>query len=248
MGGTAKASNVYWVIGSSTAIGAGSAFKGNILAGTTIMQNTTVVLDGRALGKTAVTLNGTSALPVELVSFTATANGMNANLRWSTATEVNNYGFEIERRQTASWAKVGFVAGAGTSNSPRNYSYTDNSLSPGRYVYRIKQIDNNGAFSYHNAAEVEIGVTVKKFTLASNYPNPFNPSTMIQFTLGNDGMTSLQVYNMLGQEVATLFNGNAEAGKMYQVTFDASSLPSGLYIAKLESGNQRMMQKMVLMK
>jgi len=248
MGGTALASNVYWVIGTSTALGGNSTFNGNILAGTTIMQNSNVSFEGKALGKTTVTLNGLSVLPVEMMSFTATANRLNAELRWSTATEVNNYGFEIERRQTGSWATVGFVEGAGTSSSPRDYSYTDKSLSPGRYTYRIKQIDNTGSFLYKNSAEVEIGLTAKVFELASNYPNPFNPSTTIQFTLGNDGMTSLQVYNMLGQKVATLFQGAAEAGKMYQVTLDASNLPSGLYFAKLESGNQHTIQKMVLLK
>ena len=99
MGGTAVASNVYWVIGTSTELGASSTFKGNILAGTTVLEDASVAFDGRALGKTTVTLNGASVLPVELVSFTATANGMNANLHWSTATEINNSGFEIQRRQ-----------------------------------------------------------------------------------------------------------------------------------------------------
>ena len=183
-----------------------------------------------------------------MVSFTATANRTNAELHWSTATEVNNYGFEIERRQTSTWTKVGFVAGAGTSNAPHDYSYTDNNLSPGRYVYRIKQTDNNGTFSYKVSAEVEIGLTAKEFALLSNYPNPFNPSTTIQFTLGNDGMTSLQVYNMLGQKAATLFNGNAEAGKLYQVTLDASNLPSGVYFYRLESGSFVSTKKLILMK
>jgi len=241
--------NIYWLVAGAVTLGAGSSvFEGTILCNTAITVGATAIVHGALLGNGAITVNAASVLPVEMVSFTATANRFNAELRWSTATELNNYGFEIERRQTGNWTKVGFVAGAGTSNSPRDYSYTDNSLSPGRYVYRIKQIDNNGAFLYKASAEVEIGLAAKKFELASNYPNPFNPSTTIQFTLGNDGMTTLQVYNMLGQKVATLFNGNAEAGRMYQVTLDASKLTSGLYIAKLESGNQRMMQKMVLMK
>jgi len=173
---------------------------------------------------------------------------MNAVLHWSTATEVNNYGFEIERRQAGRWENVGFVPGAGTSSSPRDYSYTDINLSPGRYAYRIKQVDKDRTFSYQGSAEVEVGLAAKKFELASNYPNPFNPATTMEFTLGEDGRALLRVYNMLGQTVITLFDGNAQAGKVYQVKFDASRLPSGLYFATLESGNQRTMQKMVLMK
>jgi len=243
----AEWSNVFWYVGTAATI-SGTTFKGIILAGTSITLNAGVTVHGQLLANTgAVTINS-NVLPVELVAFTATPNGMNADLHWSTATEANNYGFEIERRQTAQWEKGGFVPGAGTSSSPRDYSYTDNNLSPGRYAYRIKQVDINGTFSYHGSAEVEIGSAAKKFELASNYPNPFNPSTTIQFTLGDDGLTSLTVYNMLGQKVTTLFDGNAKAGRLYQVKFDASSLPGGFYVAKLESGKRQMMQKMVLVK
>jgi hypothetical protein len=248
LSGGAKASNIFWQVAGQVTLGTTAAMKGIILCQTLIAMNTGAMLDGKALAQAAVTLQGNTVLPVELVAFTATANRMNADLHWSTATEVNNYGFEIERRQTANWEKVGFVTGAGTSSSPRNYSYTDNNLSPGRYAYRIKQVDNDGTFSYHGSTEVEIGLTAKRFQLESNYPNPFNPSTTIQFMLGDDGLTSLRVYNMLGQKVMTLFDGNAQAGRLYQVKFDASSLPSGLYFAKLESGKQQMMRKMVLMK
>ncbi len=246
MGGTALASNVYWIVGSSATIL--GDFKGNILAYTAITQ-TSGTINGRALARDGfVTLSGTSALPVEMVAFTAKANGMQADLRWLTATEANNYGFEIERRQTGNWEKIGFVAGAGASSSPRSYSYTDKNLSEGSYAYRIKQVNKDGSFAYHGSAQVQIGSVAKKFELASNFPNPFNPSTTVQFTLENDGVATLTVYNVLGQEVTTLFNDNAQAGKLYQVKFDASRLPTGLYFAKLQSGNQRMMQKMALVK
>jgi len=244
--GGAVATNVFWQVGSSATID--GDFKGIILASTAITQNTGTI-DGRALARDGgVTVSGTSVLPVQLTAFTATANQMNAVLHWSTATELNNYGFEIERRQNGPWANVGFVPGAGTSSAPREYSYTDNDLAPGRYMYRIKQVDMDGMFSYYGAAEVEIGLAEKKFELGSNYPNPFNPSTTIRFTLANDGATLLRVYNMLGQSVMTLFDGNAEAGKMYQVTFDASGLPSGFYVAHLQFGNNQMIRKMLLMR
>ena len=140
------------------------------------------LLAGAVAPSGAVSLSNTTVLPVELVSFTGTASGMNANLHWSTATEINNSGFEVQRRQTADWAKVGFVAGAGTSNSPRNYSYTDNNLTAGSYSYRLKQIDNNGAFTYGTTVEVAISSAPQAFALLQNYPNPFNPSTVISYS------------------------------------------------------------------
>ncbi|GEM_PF-801040 len=248
LSGGALASNIFWQVAGQVTLGTTAVMKGIILGQTAIVYNNGATLDGRALAQAEVTFIGNTVLPVEMVAFTAAANRLNADLQWSTATEVNSYGFEIERRQTENWEKVGFVTGAGTSNAPHDYTYSDNSLSPGRYVYRIKQIDNNGTFAYYGSAEVEVGITEKKFSLESNYPNPFNPSTTIQFMLGSDGMTSLQVYNILGQKVMTLFEGSAQAGKMYQVKFEASNLPSGLYFAKLESGKQHMLRKMLLMK
>jgi hypothetical protein len=190
-------------------------------------------------------------LPVELVSFTATANGMNTNLHWSTATEINNSGFEIQRRQTGDWAKVGFVAGAGTSNSPRNYSYTDSKLSAGSYAYRLKQIDNNGAFTYGSTVEVAISSAPAAFALSQNYPNPFNPSTVISYQLAVNSQVTLKVYNMLGQEVATLVNGPQEAG-VYTVSFNTSKgtlgLSSGVYVYRLQAGSFISTKKLVLMK
>jgi hypothetical protein len=197
-------------------------------------------------------------LPVQLTSFTATANRLDAVLRWSTATETYNYGFEVERKSLGRsevgsqksdvWAKVGFVPGAGTSASPREYSYRDATLEPGRYAYRIKQIDLDGTFSYASSAEVEVGVAPKALALESNYPNPFNPSTTIEFTIPEKGHASLKVFNMLGQEVAVLFDGEAEAGRIYQQSFDASSLPSGIYFSKLSHGQSQLVRRMVLAK
>ncbi|MBI4427692.1 MAG: hypothetical protein HY562_01075, partial [Ignavibacteriales bacterium] len=116
------------------------------------------------------------ALPVQLVSFSARANRLAAELLWSTESEVNNFGFEIERRSVGSnnWTKVGFVIGSGTSTSAREYSHVDANVPSGRYAYRIKQIDNDGTFQYYGNAEVEIGLAAKEFRLESNYPNPFN--------------------------------------------------------------------------
>ena len=190
------------------------------------------------------------SLPVEMTSFAAAAQNMHAQLKWNTATEVNNYGFEIERRAIASnaWEKVGFVLGSGTSNTAHNYTYADNNLSAGKYAYRLKQIDNDGAFKYSVSTEVEIIGVAKELKLFGNYPNPFNPSTKVQFAVPENGNVSLRVYNIIGQEVATLFDGAAEAGNIYTANFDGSHMASGLYFSVLEFGNQRITHKMMMTK
>jgi hypothetical protein len=192
-------------------------------------------------------------LPVELAAISALATSDGVTLSWTTATETDNYGFEIERavsdqRSAVSWKNLGFVAGSGTSSTPREYSFVDPDMAPGRYAYRLKQIDNAATFSYSAAVEVEVGLAAKEFRLDANYPNPFNPSTTIRFTLAEDGKATLRVFNMLGQEVATLFDGEVQAGRVQQVKFDASGLPTGSYVAKLEAAGRQVMQKMVLMK
>ena len=193
-------------------------------------------------------------LPVELVSFTVTVASNAATLTWKTATEVNNYGFDVERRlinsQSStlnSWGKIGFVKGSGTSNSAHSYSYADASVSSGTYAYRLKQIDNNGTYKYSSEAEVTVSVP-KVFALNQNYPNPFNPTTTITFTLAQDGFTTLKVYNILGKEVATLANGEMKAGVANTVSFNASKLSSGVYFSKLESNGSIQIKKLVLMK
>ncbi len=138
--------------------------------------------------------------------------------------------------------------GAGTSTSPREYTYVDAKLEPGRYAYRIKQIDNDGSFAYYSAAEIEIGSAVKAFSLEPNYPNPFNPETTIEFVVPEDGRAELKVFSVLGQEVAVLFDAEAEAGRIQQVRFDASCLSAGMYYARLEFRNQQIVRKLVLVK
>jgi hypothetical protein len=195
------------------------------------------------------TIGVTGALPVELASFAATANRLCAELHWSTSTEVDNSGFEIERKSgTAAWTKVGFVQGVGTSTSLHNYSYDDLVPQAGLYEYRLKQIDRGGAYKYSSVMQVEVGSAPKILSLGSNYPNPFNPTTDIEFSVPLDGRATLKVYNILGQEVATLFSGNAEAGKLIKATFDASRLSSGVYFSRLEFGGNALVRRMMLVK
>ena len=194
-------------------------------------------------------------MPVELTSFTTKVNGSVVTLNWQTATEVNNYGFEVDRSQTPqagasvqseTWAKIGFVNGHGNSNSQKKYSFTDTPLGGIKFKYRLKQIDFNGAFKYSNEIEVDLN-TPSQLALIQNYPNPFNPSTNIEYSIPNTGKVILKIYDLLGREISTLVNEVKQPGN-YQVKFDASKLSSGIYFYKLQFGNSVINKKMLLIK
>ena len=187
------------------------------------------------------------ALPVELISFAAVVEKGNVVLNWQTATEVNNYGFEIEKLEAKSekWEQIGFVEGYGTTNASQNYSFTDKPGS-GTYQYRLKQIDRNGKFEYSSIVEANLTAPVT-FGLEQNYPNPFNPTTMISYDLSQQLNVSLKVYDIVGKEVVTLVNELKEAGS-HEVQLDASKLASGTYFYKLQSGSFSSVKKLVLLK
>jgi hypothetical protein len=170
-------------------------------------------------------------VPVELKSFSADINGANVTLNWSTASETNNSGFQIERSNGEEFEVIGFVAGFGTTTEVKSYSFADQNLVSGKYSYRLKQIDYDGTFEYSNTVEVEI--IVKEFSLEQNYPNPFNPSTSIKFSLSVDSKVSLKVFNVLGQEVTTLINNQMAAGS-HSATFDATKFNSGVYFYRID--------------
>ncbi len=197
-------------------------------------------------------IGGDEPLPVELTSFVSFVNGNDVTLNWSTATETNNSGFDIERSSTGSeWTKVGSVNGNGTTSTPHSYSFTDRAVASGKYNYRLKQIDFNGNFTYHNLSnEVNIGVP-EKFAMSQNYPNPFNPSTMINYDLPFDGKVSMKLFDMSGREVATLVNEIKTAG-YHSVNFNGSALSSGVYFYRInvESNGKNFVdtKKMMLVK
>lgn len=191
-----------------------------------------------------------TVVPVELISFTGQAEGSIVSLNWETATEVNNYGFEIEKTLSVTspdrvWNKIGFVSGAGNSNSFKNYSFHDENNVFGKYIYRLKQIDMDGSYKYSNQVEVEVHPS--KFSLEQNYPNPFNPSTIINYTIPQRTNVKLSVYNILGSEIARLVNETKNAGA-YEIQFDASKFPAGVYLYTIEAGNYKAMKKLVLIK
>ena len=200
-------------------------------------------------------------VPVELKSFTASVlqNEKAVQLNWTTATETNNSGFEVERFQDykieklQDWETIGFVPGFGTITEPKSYSFIDEDISSGIYKYRLKQIDFDGSFEYSTKIEVEVDFTPKDYVLYQNYPNPFNPTTIIKYEIPSvtlrraqsDIMVSLKVYDVLGNEVATLVNEESQPG-VYEVEFNASSLSSGIYLYKLQAGKFIQTKKMIL--
>ena len=195
----------------------------------------------------ALLLTLDTTVPVELLSFTANLSDQNVVLNWTTATETNNSGFEIQRRiDNSEWNVLGFIPGKGTTTEPSNYSYADELNTSGNYSYRLKQIDFDGSFEYSNIVNVDVA-QVTEFKLEQNYPNPFNPSTVISFTVAKKSNVMLNVYNVLGEQVATLVNEVKDAGS-YQVQFNASNLTSGIYICKLEAGSFSSTRKMMLLK
>jgi len=187
-------------------------------------------------------------LPVELAGFTATVNHNDVALSWTTATEMNNYGFDIERSaQSAAWVKIGFVAGSGTTNAPKEYVFADKDIPQGTYSYRLKQIDRDGMFHYSQVVDVNINGVPLKFGLAQNFPNPFNPSTKISYQIPVDGFVSIKVYDVIGREVASLVNEHKKAGS-YDVTFDGSRLSSGVYLCKMSAAAYSRITKMIIAK
>ncbi len=176
--------------------------------------------------------------PVNMTALVSSVSGRNALLNWSTSSELNNSGFEIQRAiengklKIENWNKIGFVSGSGTTNAPKDYSYADRNLETGKYKYRLKQLDFNGNFDYFELAEVvSIGIP-DKYDLSQNYPNPFNPVTTINYDLPTDGIVTLKVYDILGRELKTLVNEMKTAG-YYKIQFNAADLASGAYFYRL---------------
>jgi hypothetical protein len=189
-----------------------------------------------------------SPMPVELTKFTANLIDEKVTLNWETATEVNNYGFEIQRQnKNSEWENIGLVKGHGNSNSVKYYSFTDDRITlAGWYLYRLKQIDNDGTFEYSDIVEVNLAAP-EHLALSQNYPNPFNPSTEITYSLRNAGNVRLIVYNLQGQVVKELVNEYKKPG-FYSISFNGGQLASGIYYYKLISEGYREIKKMMLLK
>ncbi|MGA9294321.1 MAG: YCF48-related protein [Ignavibacteriaceae bacterium] len=191
-------------------------------------------------------------LPVELASFSVTSKGNNIELNWMTATEVNNKGFEIERKTDNIWKTIGFVSGKGTTTNRSKYYYTDdlkNLSCSGSIAYRLKQVDYNGTYKYSNEVAVQVNSSPVEYSLMQNYPNPFNPSTVIRYAVKENTHVILKIFDMLGREVSTLLDEEKPAGT-YTMNFDAAraGLSSGTYIYTIRAGDFVQTKKMLLLK
>ncbi|MCH8033030.1 MAG: VCBS repeat-containing protein [Bacteroidetes bacterium] len=200
-----------------------------------------------------------SPIPVELIGFAATSSGNIVELEWQTATETNNYGFEIERTSpllpphqqgdtegSVDWEMIGFIPGHGTTTDPYNYSFKDEVISQGSFQYRLKQIDYNGSFTYSDEVNIDITLPLE-FKLFQNYPNPFNPGTVISWQMALPNFVILKIYDVLGSKVATLINKKLPAGN-YKIEFDGAEFPSGIYFYQLNADNFSDVKKMILTK
>jgi photosystem II stability/assembly factor-like uncharacterized protein len=193
------------------------------------------------------TINGGGILPVELISFSYTVTESGVLLKWSTSSEMDNLGYEVQRRTTENdYVNIGFVPGFGTTTEVKAYNFTDSEVHTGSYIYRLKQIDFNGSFEYSDEVEIEVSMPWE-FSLEQNYPNPFNPSTKISWQSPVGSWQILKIYDVLGNEVATLVDEYKPAGK-YEVEWDASNHPSGIYFYQLKAGGFVSTKKMILIK
>jgi len=226
-------------------------------------QSITYVQYGKIdLGQAVQSNDSTISLPVELTSFTGAAFNDYVTLNWTTSTEINCYGFAIERTASLNlskgetsgktfWETVGFVQGYGNSNSQKSYSFVDNLsnlaiLKSCNFQYRLKQIDNDGSFKYSNTVQSKINKP-SSFELKQNYPNPFNPATTISYQLSVFSHVTLKIYDILGNKITTLVNQEKPAGT-YEVTWNAAGQPSGVYFYQLRAGNFTDTKKLILLK
>ncbi|MFC2119735.1 T9SS type A sorting domain-containing protein [Bacteroidota bacterium] len=190
----------------------------------------------------------TGTVPVELLSFSASIAANVVTLNWSTATELNNHGFEIERSsEKRTWRTIGFKEGKGTTSETQQYSYSDklSDIASSKLYYRLKQIDFEGSFEYSDIVEVEITPSV--FSLSQNYPNPFNPVTKIKYAIPQSSNVVVKVFDVLGNEVTTLVNEEKQAGT-YELTWKGENAPSGVYFYQLKAGSFVETKKMVLLR
>jgi hypothetical protein len=206
-----------------------------------------IVINGTYTGSGTIC---TGPLPVTISSFTYSVSKNNITLLWTTESELNNSGFDLEKKETkgeSSWKKITFVQGSGTTQEHKSYFYEDKNLKTGSYNYRIKQIDFNGNYEYFELQDVIKINPPAAFSMSQNYPNPFNPLTSINYEIPLSGIVKIVLYNLLGQEMASLVNEYKEAG-YYTALFNGSNYASGVYIYRISANNFTNTKKMLLIK
>ncbi|RPI61099.1 MAG: T9SS C-terminal target domain-containing protein [Ignavibacteriales bacterium] len=224
----------------------------DIIIGTLINVNMAdsgsyTVTNPAAFNRLKMTINYVDIIPVELVSFNALVGGNSVILSWKTASELNNSGFEVQRKtENSNWNKIGYVQGAGTTTESRSYSFSDQYSGQGTVSYRLKQIDFDGTSTFSKVVNIDLS-TPTEFKLNQNYPNPFNPSTTVSFSIPKATNVKLTIYNQIGQQVDELVNRNLESGS-YNYTWNASKQSSGIYFYELQTNEFKSVRKMTLIK
>ena len=221
--------------------------SGNVPIGNYTLNIVSNGPNGTPVHKRTATIVVGLVIPVELTAFNVNVNKNEVILDWTTATELNNLGFEIQRKSVnGNFETLGFVSGKGTTTEVNNYTFTDKSVDAGNYSYRLMQKDFDGTFAYSPEVEVEVSLPLE-YSLEQNFPNPFNPTTTIRYAIPEDNFVSIKLYDVLGNEVISLVNEQQQAGR-YEMLFNASSIASGVYYYQITSGNFNQTRKLVLMK
>ncbi|MBL0177235.1 MAG: DUF3494 domain-containing protein [Ignavibacteria bacterium] len=255
----AKASNVFWQVGTSAVLGSTALFSGTILAATSITMTTGALLDGRALARGgSVTMDANTILPVELVSLRASLETRGVRLLWRTATEKNNYGFEIERSvetmgapsATQAWERIGFQAGNGTSSIPCSYEFLDAGILSMRDVlaasYRLRQIDRDGTQTFSPVVVVQLAPLSASPVLHVPHPNPCNTGATVSIFLAEKGNVTLTVHSIQGAEILRLCNGDYLEAGTHSYSCDLSAMPSDIFFVRLVQGETTRHQKLVV--
>jgi len=218
------------------------------------MDRVTVILSQTGAGngwenESRIRYSYDDILPVELTTFTVTNADGTARLNWTTASETNNAGFEVERQLEAggAFSQIGFVEGHGTTSEPQQYRFTDSQVpfEADQVIYRLRQVDFDGTHAYSPLVELDRS-TPEQLALHANYPNPFHTRTTIRYELPQAGPAQLAVYNVLGQRVAQLLEGNQPAGRGEVVL--QTGLPSGVYFLRLNAAGHQQTRQITVVK
>ncbi len=221
--------------------------SGNVSVGTYTITVVGNGPNGTPVHKRTVSLVVGMVIPVELTAFSAAVNKNDVVLNWTTATELNNLGFEIQRKdKEGKFESLDFINGKGTTTEINEYSFVDSKVDAGNYTYRLMQKDFDGTFAYSQEVEVEISLPLE-YSLEQNYPNPFNPTTTISYSIPSDNFVTIKLYDVLGNEVITLVNEQKQAGR-YDMLFNASNIASGVYYYQINSGTFAQTRKLMLLK
>lgn len=270
--GGAVWTNVFWVVGSSATIGVSSVFKGTILANTSITMgagatiNNGRLLAGAVAASGAVVLNANDiSLPVTLSEFKLDLSGSSVHLRWITSAEIDNLGFNIQRQEAdRNWLEIDSftgdksLAGHGSTTEEHRYTYTDSRVTPGTtFRYRLQDVDYAGKVTTHDdlirtITTPDFKATPESFDLVGAYPNPFNPTTTISYSIPEQSIVTLTVLDIKGQELVTLQNDLQTAGN-YKLQWNGKDqlgnpISAGVYFCRLHAGSSSQTIKMVYVK